>query len=138
MIESPEQSNLTDCNFCRRISVGHFIIESNLIVVFRDAFPVTPGHLHIAPRRHVESFFELHREEREAMFEMIDRARAWLEREHSPDGFNVGMNIGEAAGQTVPHCNIHVIPRYAGDNPDPRGGVRWVQPERAPYLDGRI
>lgn len=138
MIERPEQTNLTDCNFCRRISVGHFISESNLVVVFRDAYPVTPGHVHIAPRRHVESFFELAPEEREAMLEMVDRAREWADEEHSPDGYNIGINVGEAAGQTVAHCNIHLIPRYRGDSPDPRGGVRWVQPERAPYLDGRV
>jgi len=136
-MEGTEQSQLPDCNFCRRIAVGRFIAETNLVVVFRDSHPVTPGHVHIAPRRHVESFFDLERAEREAMFDMIEEARRWAEREHSPDGWNIGINIGEAGGQTVPHCNIHLIPRYHGDVPDPRGGVRWVQPERAPYWEER-
>lgn len=118
--------------------VGHFILESDLVVCFRDAYPVNPGHVHIVPRRHTPDFFDLSGLERDAMFDMVEEVRKWLAEEFAPDGYNIGLNIGEAAGQTVPHAHLHVIPRYLGDVDDPRGGMRWVHPDRAPYWTGRV
>jgi len=99
----------------------------------RDGFPVSPGHTLIIARRHVGSFFDLVGAEREGLLALLDAARAQMQQELLPDGFNIGINDGPAAGQTVPHLHMHLIPRYKGDVPDPRGGVRWVIPEKADY-----
>jgi diadenosine tetraphosphate (Ap4A) HIT family hydrolase len=101
-----------------------------------DAFPVNPGHALIVPCRHVGSWFEATPEERAEMLEMVGVVRDRIEAEHAPAGYNIGINDGAAAGQTVGHLHLHVIPRYEGDVPDPRGGIRWVIPERAPYWGG--
>ena len=99
-----------------------------------DAYPVSPGHTLIIPHRHMGSFFELAPEERDGLLALLNQARATLEHSHpKPDGYNIGINDGSAAGQTVPHLHIHLIPRYAGDIEDPRGGVRWVMSEKARY-----
>jgi diadenosine tetraphosphate (Ap4A) HIT family hydrolase len=98
-----------------------------------DGYPISPGHALLVPRRHIDTWFDASANERLGLFQGIDTARAAIRERHRPDGFNVGMNIGAAAGQTVPHLHLHVIPRYAGDVEDPRGGVRWVVPERAAY-----
>jgi len=120
------------CPFCHlgpeRIAAGN---ATGLIV--RDAYPVTPGHTLIIPRRHVGSFFDLTPEERTDLLALLDEARAGLAHSHQPQGYNIGINDGPAAGQTVPHLHIHLIPRYAGDAEDPRGGVRWVMPGKARY-----
>lgn len=102
----------------------------------RDGFPVSRGHSLVIPRRHLASFFEATQEERSALLALLDDARAAAIAEFQPDGFNIGINDGAAAGQTVPHLHIHLIPRYAGDVQDPRGGIRWVLPERADYWTG--
>lgn len=85
------------------------------------------------PRRHVGSFFAISDDERSAILNLLDKAKVAAEEEFAPDGFNVGINDGEAAGQTVLHLHVHLIPRYRGDLADPRGGVRWVLPEKADY-----
>jgi diadenosine tetraphosphate (Ap4A) HIT family hydrolase len=85
----------------------------------------------------VESFFETPPAEREAILSLLDRAREHARRTHKPDGFNIGINEGPAAGQSVPHLHIHLIPRFLGDKKDPRGGVRWVIPEKADYWTRR-
>ena len=89
------------------------------------------------PRRHVGSFFELEVRERDALLGLLDEARRALEQEFHPSGYNIGINDGLAAGQTVPHLHVHLIPRYVGDQVDPRGGVRWIFPERADYWSTR-
>jgi diadenosine tetraphosphate (Ap4A) HIT family hydrolase len=99
----------------------------------RDAYPVSPGHFLIISRRHVGSFFELSEDERTCMLRLLDQAKAQLQGSPGPQGYNIGINDGPAAGQTVPHLHIHLIPRYAGDVPDPRGRVRWVIAEKAKY-----
>jgi len=104
--------------------------------VYVDGYPVSPGHLLIIPRRHVGSWFELSRDEQIAMLDLLDAARADLVASRHPDGFNVGINDGPAAGQTVGHVHMHFIPRYSGDVVDARGGVRWVIPARADYWSG--
>ena len=120
------------CAFCTLVPT-RIIGENEFAVVVRDSFPVSPGHTLVIPRRHTGSFFELGAEERAAMLALLEIARAGVDAEFRPDGYNIGINDGPAAGQTVPHLHIHLIPRYAGDTPDPRGGVRWVLPAKAKY-----
>jgi diadenosine tetraphosphate (Ap4A) HIT family hydrolase len=105
--------------------------------VIRDAYPVSPGHTLVIPHRHVGSFFDLSTEERACLLALLDEARRSIEVEHRPDGYNIGINDGPTAGQTVPHLHIHLIPRYAGDRTDPRGGVRWIFPDKADYWTAR-
>jgi len=109
------------------------IDSSPLGLVVRDAFPISPGHTLIIPKRHVGSFFELEADERAELLALLDKAKVVADEEFSPQGYNIGINDGAAAGQTVPHLHIHLIPRYQGDRPDPRGGVRWIIPEKADY-----
>jgi diadenosine tetraphosphate (Ap4A) HIT family hydrolase len=101
-----------------------------------DAFPVTQGHTLIVPKRHVASLFDLPDEEQVALWKLVAQVRGKLASELQPDGFNVGVNDGPAAGQTVPHAHIHLIPRRMGDVADPRGGVRWIIPNKAAYWEG--
>ena len=120
------------CPFCNP-EPAKILIANDHACAFLDGFPVTPGHSLIVPKRHIVSFFEATREEQAALFDLVAEVRRLLLAEHNPDGFNVGINDGTAAGQTVMHLHIHLIPRYAGDTHDPRGGVRWIMPEKAPY-----
>ena len=120
------------CPFCT-LPPDRIVAQSALALAVRDAFPVSPGHTLIVPRRHVESFFEVTAEERAGMLALLDAAKEQIDAEHRPDGYNVGINDGAPAGQTVAHLHMHLIPRYRGDVPDPRGGVRWVLAERARY-----
>lgn len=103
------------------------------ILILRDKYPVSPGHALIVPVRHIASFFQTTPEERAALFEGLLRAKQIVERDHKPDGWNIGCNDGAAAGQTVGHLHLHLIPRYEGDRPDPRGGIRWIFSEKAVY-----
>jgi diadenosine tetraphosphate (Ap4A) HIT family hydrolase len=106
-----------------------------LAVVVRDAYPVSPGHTLVIPVRHVRSFFELEESEQVAMLMLLNRASARFDGESTPQGYTIGINDGQAAGQTVAHVHMHLIPRYDGDVADPRGGVRWVIPDNANYWD---
>jgi len=106
--------------------------NTHAIAVF-DSFPVSPGHALILPRRHVVTIWDLEPEEYSDCFTLVRHARSAIESRFSPDGFNVGANCGEAAGQSVWHAHIHVIPRYKGDTPNPRGGVRHVIPLKGNY-----
>jgi diadenosine tetraphosphate (Ap4A) HIT family hydrolase len=121
-----------DCPFCD-IGQDRIYAKNDLAVAVLDGFPVNPGHALIIPRRHIMSLFEATAEERAALFDLLEEARKKLLEERSPDGFNIGINDGAAAGQTVFHLHIHLIPRYEGDCDDPRGGVRKLFPDRAPY-----
>jgi diadenosine tetraphosphate (Ap4A) HIT family hydrolase len=125
-----------NCPFCA-IAPDQIILERPLALVKRDGYPLTKGHSLIIPRRHVASFFDCTAEERQAMLELLDEAKAILDKEHAPDGYNIGLNNGPAAGQTVMHVHMHLIPRYAGDTSDPRGGVRWIFPDKAKYWKSR-
>ena len=122
------------CPFCS-LPAERFALQSEYAVVIRDAFPVSPGHTLVIPKRHVASFFDITDAERTDLMSLLAAARDDLEREFHPAGYNVGINDGAAAGQTVPHLHIHLIPRYDGDRDDPRGGVRWVLPDKAAYWD---
>lgn len=129
-----EQHSITeaDCPFCNQDSTKIILANAHAIAIF-DGFPVTLGHTLIAPKRHIDSFFEATKEEQAAMIDLLGETRQLLIAERNPDGFNIGINDGTAAGQTVMHLHIHLIPRYSGDTEDPRGGVRWIMPEKAPY-----
>lgn len=120
------------CVFCT-LSVSRVTMDNKSGKVIRDGFPISRGHTLIIPHRHVSSFFELTNEERSDLLTLVEDAKTALDSEFRPDGYNIGINDGEAAGQTVPHLHIHLIPRYFGDIPDPRGGIRWVIPSKANY-----
>ena len=120
------------CAFCS-LAPDRLVLTSVHAVVIRDSFPVSPGHTLVIARRHVGSFFDVTDDERAGLLDMLLRAREGLEREFHPAGYNIGINDGAAAGQTVQHLHIHLIPRYEGDRDDPRGGVRWVLPDKAAY-----
>lgn len=124
------------CVFCA-LPPARIERSSPLGWVIRDGFPISPGHTLIIPRRHVGSFFELTPDERAELLALLDAAKADLDREFAPQAYNIGINDGPAAGQTVAHLHIHLIPRFDGDRPDPRGGVRWIIPEKADYWSGR-
>jgi diadenosine tetraphosphate (Ap4A) HIT family hydrolase len=129
-------STASSCPFCS-LAASRIVHFNELALVIRDGFPVSRGHTLVIPRRHVGSFFELTGAERASMLALVDVARTALESELHPDGYNIGINDGAAAGQTVPHLHVHLIPRFAGDQPDPRGGIRWIFPARADYWSGR-
>lgn len=120
------------CPFCALPS-GRIFEENEYAVCIRDAYPVSAGHSLVMPKRHIGSLFETTEPERHDLLALLDNAKRALDAEFQPDGYNIGINDGVAAGQTVPHLHIHLIPRYKGDRPDPRGGVRWIIPERADY-----
>ena len=94
---------------------------------------MSKGHTLVIPKRHISSYFECTDTERLELWSLVEQVKTLLESEFEPDGFNIGINIGAAAGQTVPHMHIHVIPRYSGDMDDPRGGVRGVIPDKQKY-----
>lgn len=108
-------------------------LDHRLAYSARDSFAVSPGHTLVIPRRHVASFFELAPEEVQACMDLICEEKKLLDEEFQPDGYNIGVNIGASAGQSIFHVHIHVIPRYTGDVENPQGGVRHVLPEKAHY-----
>jgi len=124
------------CPFCT-LSQERIVEENEHALWIYDGFPVSPGHSLIIPKRHVGSFFEVSTEERLAMLVLLDQAKAAVDDQYHPDAYNIGINDGTAAGQTVPHLHLHLIPRYSADVPDARGGVRWVIPDKADYWSCR-
>jgi len=121
-----------NCPFCLTEDPRIILSNSHAVAIY-DGFPVSPGHVLIIPKRHIASFFEATSEEQIALIDLLKEMQRVVQAERNPDGYNIGINIGEAAGQTIMHLHIHLIPRYAGDMPDPRGGVRWIFPDKAPY-----
>jgi len=119
------------CPFC---NLGREkILETEMSFAIYDGFPVNEGHALIIPKRHAANYFELTLEEQKDCIELLNRVKFIVQEKYNPEGFNVGININEAAGQTVPHVHIHLIPRYEGDVEEPRGGVRGVVPGRRHY-----
>ena len=116
-----------------KLRAEHTLFETEHFFVIEDGYPVSPGHLLVISKEPKPDFFALSDAERLELPSAILLAKAWVEERHDPDGFNVGMNCGEAAGQTVMHFHCHVIPRYSGDMADPRGGVRGVIPAKQGY-----
>lgn len=119
-----------ECIFCK---MKDYILENELAYAIYDKYPVGKGHMLFIPKRHVKDFFDITKEEREAIFELIDEGKKLLDKKYSPDSYNVGINCGEHAGQTIMHVHVHLIPRYIGDMKDPTGGVRGVIPEKMKY-----
>lgn len=111
------------CVFCD-VPIQHLVAEDELTITLRDAYPVSPGHTLIIPRRHISSMVDATPEELQAILRALAAARATLDRERRPDGYNIGINDGVAAGQTVMHLHVHLIPRFADDMSNPRGGIR--------------
>lgn len=122
--------------FLERPASEH-VAANDLAFAIRDGFPVSPGHTLGITRRLAATWFDATPEEQVAVMALVNEVRRALDATHQPDGYNVGFNAGEAAGQTVPHLHVHVIPRYRGDRADPRGGVRWVLPDQADYWTRR-
>jgi diadenosine tetraphosphate (Ap4A) HIT family hydrolase len=118
------------------VDPARVILETDAAVAFHDGFPVSEGHALVVPRFPVISLFELDPDMQAAVWESVRLTREILEERYHPDGFNIGINDGQAAGQTIPHAHIHIIPRYKGDVPDPRGGIRLIIPEKAKYWQG--
>ena len=125
---------MTNCPFCT-LPPERIIDSNNLALVIRDGYPISLGHTLIIPKRHIGSWFEIAQAEQQALLDLLAKAKAVLETEFKPDGYNIGINDGPPAGQTVPHLHMHLIPRYKGDLEDPRGGVRWIISEKAKYWE---
>lgn len=121
------------CPFCVRLGDALQTAESSTAFALADGFPVSAGHTLVVPRRHVADFFDLPEDEQHDAWSLVAHVRRRLVQEVAPQGFNVGLNVGAAGGQTVARAHIHIIPRFAGDVADPRGGIRWVIPKRAAY-----
>ena len=124
-----------ECPFCKRIQEGDVVQQNRSAAAILDAFPLSAGHTLIVPLRHEGDFFGLSVDEQEAILDLARAVRDRLMREREIDAFNVGINVGAAAGQTVEHAHLHLIPRSRGDVADPRGGVRWVIPQLAAYWE---
>jgi len=121
-----------ECAFCflpkRRV-----VFENSSGFAFFDDYPVSTGHMLVIPKRHSCSLFELPESDQSVLWQLVAQARLHLKKQFNPDGFNIGLNEGKSAGQTISHIHFHVIPRYKNDVLDPRGGIRWVIPEKAKY-----
>ncbi len=120
------------CRFCGRED-DRAVLFNDWCQAWYDRHPVSEGHMLVVPRRHFADYFDCTAEEREALWTMVAAAREHLQQAHAPDGYNVGVNVGRAAGQSVMHLHIHLIPRYAGDVDNPQGGVRAVIPDKRHY-----
>ena len=118
------------CRFCTLRKVTR---QNELAYCERDSYPVSSGHSLIIPFRHCANFFDLTAEEVAACMELLADERKSVDDEFNPDGYNIGVNVNAAAGQSIFHVHIHLIPRYTGDSPRPQGGVRQVIPEKAHY-----
>jgi diadenosine tetraphosphate (Ap4A) HIT family hydrolase len=124
--------NELNCPFCS-LPDGEKVLTSELCFAWWDKYPVTEGHLLIISNRHIADYFSVTAEEKTALWTMVNKGKKLLDKRFKPDGFNLGINVGVDAGQTVMHCHIHLIPRRSGDSINPRGGVRAVIPGKADY-----
>lgn len=122
-----------DCIFCKQPET-EAICENKLARAFFDKFPVSEGHVLITPKRHASNFFEATPEELAAINELIFRVKEILDERYKPDGYNIGVNVNYAAGQTIFHLHVHIIPRHKGDIEDPKGGIRNIKPNLVDYL----
>jgi len=115
------------------VETGQVILEGPNCLALFDRYPVSKGHALVVPFRPVSSLFELDEHMQAELWDTVRQVRDILDKRFSPSGFNIGVNDGRAAGQTVPHAHVHIIPQYTGDVPDPRGGIRWLLPDKAKY-----
>lgn len=125
--------NNSQCIFCNLSKDKEIITENDLAIAFYDSFPVNPGHVLIIPKRHVANYFDLTVEECAAMQALLKVVQTKVEECFHPDGYNIGVNVNAAAGQSVFHVHMHLIPRFNGDVEDPKGGVRGVIPSKQKY-----
>jgi diadenosine tetraphosphate (Ap4A) HIT family hydrolase len=123
-----------ECVFCKP-GAGRVFQESELIQCLWDGYPISPGHALITPKRHVETWFEATDDEKIAIFTAVDKVKEIIEQEHNPTAYNIGINSGRDAGQTIPHLHLHVIPRYPQDIEDARGGIRNILPAKARWWE---
>jgi len=123
---------LSECAFCN-IPEGEVIAENDLALAFFDRYPVNRGHVLIIPKRHAATYFDATPSETKAIANLLAEVKEQLDAQFAPDGYNIGVNVGAAAGQTIFHLHVHLIPRYVGDVPDPRGGVRRIKKSLVPY-----
>lgn len=124
------------CPFCS-LPESRIVASNDLAMAIRDGYPISPGHTLIIPKRHFASIADATPDELQSLWSLLAEARRSLDESLKPAGHNIGVNDGVAAGQTVMHLHVHLIPRYTGDLADPRGGVRWVVPEKADYWSAR-
>ena len=125
---------MEECFFCKVKSEKEKIILENKLAFARyDEFPVSNGHMLFMTKRHVKDFFETTMEEKQAIFELIEEGKKIIDEKYNPSGYNIGMNCGKTAGQSIMHIHVHLIPRYNGDVENPRGGVRGVIPKKQNY-----
>ncbi len=133
-IGSKADNSQPECPFCNAVRDGRVIASNVEAYAIHDKFPVTEGHMLVIPVRHFADFFEISDSEHEAVFDLLcAMRRKLLDDDSRITGFNVGVNVGEVAGQTVPHCHIHLIPRRIGDIDRPRGGIRGIIPDKRSY-----
>ena len=125
---------LSHCIFCN-IRPDQVIAENALAVALFDNYPVNHGHVLIVLKRHVQTYFDTTPEEMDAITRLVTVVKDRLEQQFHPDGYNIGVNVGAAAGQTIFHLHVHVIPRYSGDVADPRGGIRRIKKSIVPYVE---
>lgn len=126
--------NNSICPFCKLINTEEVLMENDYVFAIEDGYPVTPGHTLIIPKRHFDNYFDIKECERKSVEELLHKRRKQLLiLDKTIEGFNIGVNIGESAGQTIMHCHIHLIPRRRGDTINPRGGVRGVIPDKMNY-----
>ena len=130
--QASKTDGLSTCPFCS-LPRERLWIETEHAVAIPDEYPVSEGHTLVVPTRHVISIYELTVTEQNVIWELVSEVRQRLLTDLKPDGFNIGLNDGLAAWQTVMHAHVHVIPRWSGDVPDPRGGIRWVIADKAAY-----
>jgi diadenosine tetraphosphate (Ap4A) HIT family hydrolase len=121
------------CIFCELKYKEDIVYENDLIYSIYDSFPVTKGHLLIITKRHIQSYFDLTKDELLAIDEALKKGKEILEKLYKPSGYNIGVNDGSSAGQTIMHLHVHLIPRYDFDVENPKGGVRGVIPEKQKY-----
>lgn len=122
-----------ECRFCLTKSSRRIMIEGKYGFAAWDRHPASEGHFLVIPYRHFASYFDINDEEREELWSLVAQGREMCDEKYRPDGYNIGINVGAAAGQSIHHLHIHVIPRYKGDVEDPKGGVRGVIPHNKLY-----
>lgn len=115
-----------DSSPCELCTVTDVVLQNALAYVRYDNHALSRGHVLVVPKRHVASFFDMSTDEQIAVLQLLGQAQRHLQLTFSPDGYNIGVNVGAAAGQSRMHVHVHLIPRYVGDVPDPSGGIRCV------------
>ena len=133
MLEQTPLAENEECRFCRPSSGRRIMIKGTHGFAAWDRHPASPGHFLVIPYRHFSDYFEITDAERDELWRLVAEGKKMADEQHKPDGYNIGINVGIWAGQSIPHLHIHVIPRYKGDVENPKGGVRGVIPQNKLY-----